>query len=189
MEQNSVQSLGNRLNELRLRNKMTYAQWAELSKIPEGTIKSILSGGTVNPGFETVCAMLLALNVSIDEFYSNARGAAKIICRDMTPEPAPEKQSYADLTRDMRAAARDAMEAVGRDELVKSMRNDRMFWRTLSILLVCIIVFWLQWDLRHPGAGIIQYGYVAPNSQTQEEDDTLKYGDTPLAEAIYIWDI
>ncbi len=47
--------------------KLTIAQLAELSNIPEDTIKSIRSGKTKNPGIQTLISLANAMHCSIDE--------------------------------------------------------------------------------------------------------------------------
>ena len=158
-------SLGNRLNELRAARKVTIAQWSIDSGVPEGTIKSITSGNTASPGFETVCALLHALGVSADEFYCGVPIAAS------QPSTAPQEHaSTAALIGDMKLIAAEAYRQVSENEVVKSLRKDRTFWRIVSIMLLAIILYWLQWDIRHPTVGIIQYETSA-NGQHQYYDD------------------
>lgn len=59
---------GTRLNELRVKHKMTHQQLADESGVPIGTVKSILSGQTQNAGFSTVCALLEAMHEPITQF-------------------------------------------------------------------------------------------------------------------------
>ena len=175
-------NIGARLNELRVARKMTYTQWSQQSGVPEGTIKSITSSNTVSPGFETVCALLHSLGVSADEFYIGV----PIVQPSAVVQPSTQ-YSTSEVIKDMKTIAADAMEAASRDAYVKVLSRDRNFWRVLVFALLAILAFWLQWDLRHPNAGLIQYEtasveYRQESSDDGDSDDTLAVDSSLIVE-------
>lgn len=60
----------NYLNVLKNKGNFTYEAIANLSGIPEGTVKNIFSGKTEDPRFETVSAIVLSMGGSLDAIYS-----------------------------------------------------------------------------------------------------------------------
>lgn len=55
------------LNDLKDKRGLTIQELADLSQVPEGTVKKILSGSTENPTFRNVCQIVIALGGSVDE--------------------------------------------------------------------------------------------------------------------------
>lgn len=156
---------GTRLNELRVKHKMTHQQLADESGVPIGTVKSILSGQTQNAGFSTVCALLEAMNEPITEFYTR-----KTEQEDEEEEQKPAKKQLAPQhiqpqpcfqRVEMRALAKEAVAEVYRDDLVIAANREKNWWRAIAIVFLLISFFWLQWEIRHPHEGIFQYGASA----------------------------
>lgn len=144
---------GMRLNELRVKHKMTHQQLADESGVPIGTVKSILSGQTQNAGFSTVCSLLEAMHEPITEFYSGK-------VEKEPPKAAITPANVPAITKDeLKAILREAIESVYKDRAIRTLTNEKNFWRFVAILFILVAFFWLQWDLRHPNDGIIRYGY------------------------------
>lgn len=55
-----------RLKKLKEERGLTAKQISELSGIPESTVSRVLSGQTDNPGFDTVSALVKAMDGSLD---------------------------------------------------------------------------------------------------------------------------
>ena len=55
------------LNELKIKGNFTAGEIANLSGIPEATIRKILSGETADPRFDTVAKLISAMGGSLDE--------------------------------------------------------------------------------------------------------------------------
>lgn len=120
---------GTRLNELRVKHKMTHQQLADESGVSIGTVKSILSGQTQNAGFSTVCALLEAMNEPITEFYTR-----KTEQEDEEEEQKPAKKQLAPQhiqpqpcfqRVEMRALAKEAVAEVYRDDLVIAANREK----------------------------------------------------------------
>ena len=55
--------LSTQLKLLKEKRKLTNQQLSDLSGVPVGTINRILSGQTDNPSFQTVCDMVMAMDL------------------------------------------------------------------------------------------------------------------------------
>ena len=55
------------LNELKNEGKYTYEGIANLSGIPEATVKNIMSGKTTDPRFETVSKLVIAMGGNLND--------------------------------------------------------------------------------------------------------------------------
>lgn len=146
------------LNDDRIRHNMTYQQLADASGVPVGTVKSILTGATSNPGFEPVCAMIQAMGESIDAFYSgvpqthpqhhHAAHAAETIT---------DNHNLLPLRDEIKIIAREAIQAVYQSDVVKNSHNNLKWWRGLALAETALIIGVLIFDLTHPNMGYIQY--------------------------------
>lgn len=61
--------VGERIEELRRERGVTYKQMSELCRVPESTIKNIVSGATTNPGVVTLQKICLGMNVHIRDLF------------------------------------------------------------------------------------------------------------------------
>ena len=59
--------LAAKLKELRDNANLSTAEWSKLSNIPVETINKILQGRTASPGFDTITALVVAADGSLDE--------------------------------------------------------------------------------------------------------------------------
>lgn len=55
------------LRELKAEKKLTTQQIADRSRVPLSTVSRVLSGPTDNPSFATICAIVKAMDGSLDE--------------------------------------------------------------------------------------------------------------------------
>lgn len=62
------------LNALKNKGNFTAAEIANLSGIPEATIRKILSGETADPRFDTVVKLVTAMGGSMNEITENVKG-------------------------------------------------------------------------------------------------------------------
>lgn len=65
-----LEKLSSYLNEKRVQNGLTYEALANISNIPEPTIKNLCSGKTKNPGIETIIPIMTAVGGSFDEMIN-----------------------------------------------------------------------------------------------------------------------
>lgn len=69
---NANQSLlTQKLQQIRLKHGISYADWAVKSGVPKSTLSRFLSSSLNMPNFPAVCAMLKCLGESIDAFYDS----------------------------------------------------------------------------------------------------------------------
>lgn len=157
-----------KLNALRSKHELTYQQLADMSNVPVGTVKSILTGATGSPGFEPVCAMLMAMGESIDEFCG----------LDVErPQEAPEKGeaaappvveehhhhfSFMPFHGDVKKLTQDAISDVYAGEAYRIVHSNLKWWRAVALVLIVLVVGWFTWDITHPDVGLIQYGSAMP---------------------------
>ena len=146
--------IGSKLNSLRITHDLTYQQLADESGVPVGTVKSILTGPTQSPGFEPVCAMLTAMDESIDMFFASAHGPPP-------PAKVAEKLStdhnLLPLREEIRTIAGEAVRDVYQSEIFRNQHTNMQWWRGLAIAETAFIIFMLVWDVTHPHMGYIQY--------------------------------
>lgn len=60
-----------RIEQRRIERNMTVKQLSTISGIPEATYSNILKGRSKNPSFDTVRALALAVEMSLDEVISS----------------------------------------------------------------------------------------------------------------------
>ena len=65
-----TETLSQYLNGKRVQNGLTYEAVANMSNIPEPTIKNLCTGKTKNPGYETVISIMNAVGGSFDEMLN-----------------------------------------------------------------------------------------------------------------------
>ena len=165
-----------RLNALRNKHEMTYQQLSDASGVAIGTVKSILTGGTTSPGFEPVCAMLAAMNESIDAFYTGVPAEKPSKQPDAAEEPASDIKieehhhfRVMPLRGDVKDITKEAIADVYAGETYRILHNHLRWWRIISISLIALIVAWFAWDITHPDYGLIQYGAANPITTSLEQ--------------------
>lgn len=149
-----------RLKQLKTKHNVTYAQWADMSNVPEGTIKSICAGTTENTSFDIMCALVSSLNENIDDFYHghpSAPGSEEI------KNAAPNEQHHyhhfhiMGMRGDMREMAMEAIASVHAAEHHKFAQKNLAWWRFIALAELAFIAGVLLFDLTHPNMGYIQY--------------------------------
>ena len=157
--------ISSKLNDLRNKHGLTYQQLADASGVPIGTLKSILSGTTASPAFETVCAILRAMGESVDEFCGYTAPAQ---IAEEVPAAAPviaEHRHYFTVTPlhgDMMNITRDAIADVYSGEAYRIVHSNLKWWRAIAITLIALVIGWFTWDITHPKVGLIQYSTQVP---------------------------
>lgn len=124
--------LSTRLKELKDQRKLTNQQLSDLSGVPVGTINRIMAGQTDNPSFQTVCDMVMAMGVSLDE-----------LAGIQTPgggEPSPPGE--------------DLIRLYERTIEGKEKWLYRLFF--LCCVLVAVLLGVLIYDLTHPMVGFFR---------------------------------
>lgn len=156
-------SLADKLNALRDRHGMTYQQLSDSSGVPVGTLKSILTGTTANPGFDTVCAILRAMGESADALSGTVPAA------EPPPPNINDRLLEQAVTVAAQAATLDARnESIDRtrkrvDQLEAELADERRQTRRMQIALVLLVAaFFLLaaiyiWDVRNLHSGLTAY--------------------------------
>lgn len=125
--------LSDQLTELKDRGSLTIQDIAQLSNVPEGTVKKIFSGATENPSFQAVCKIVAVLGGSVDELVG-----IKPVSKDDTVYISQELiDSY------------------------KRHINDKAKWMRIFFKALCIVVGFIMvvllFDLFNGGIGYIRY--------------------------------
>ena len=66
-----MSALKDRVKEKIETSNLTVAELERLAKLPVGTVRKIVNGGTKNPGIETIWAIAKALHCRLDYFMEN----------------------------------------------------------------------------------------------------------------------
>lgn len=72
------ETLSHYLNEKRVQNGLTYEAVANISNIPESTVKNLCTGKTKNPGIETILPVMNAVGGSFDEMLSEGKSKEEV---------------------------------------------------------------------------------------------------------------
>lgn len=175
-----------RIEQRRIERNMTVKQLSTISGIPEATYSNILKGRSKNPSFDTVRALALAVEMSLDEVISSIDTAeAPSMPPDLqkiNQEPATtqeldkamgilmrlmernnETYSEALHTRneefERALASKDAQFERERSALLETIHNKDKWIRwefTLMCLLIAFICIILLIDVLHPEIGWIR---------------------------------
>lgn len=144
---------------------LTNQAMTNLTGIPLGTVSGIRSGKIQNPSFDNVCAMMKAMDESIDALVGITPPAEEA---DHTPPPVqqPVHFSFQPLRDDVREIAREAICRVYESEAYKNIEKNVKSWKALALAETAFIILVLLWDITHPTMGFIQYT-VTSNPVTQ----------------------
>lgn len=108
------------LKALKSKGKFTSAELAQMSGIPETTIRKILSGETADPRFDTVAKLVLAMGGSMNDLVE------KVEEKDMKESPVIAiKEVYEEHIKDLK-------------EQMESLKRDKSY---LSIAVAVLVVF------------------------------------------------
>ena len=175
-----------RIEQRRIERNMTVKQLSTISGIPEATYSNILKGRSKNPSFDTVRALALAVEMSLDEVISSIDdGESPSVPADLqkiNQEPATTQEldkamgilmrlmernneTYSDAlhTRneefERALASKDAQFERERSALLDTIHNKDKWIRwefTLMCLLIAFICIILLIDVLHPDIGWIR---------------------------------
>lgn len=175
-----------RIEQRRIERNMTVKQLSTISGIPEATYSNILKGRSKNPSFDTVRALALAVEMSLDEVISSIDdGESPSVPADLqkinqAPATTQEldkamgilmrlmernNETYSEAlhTRneefERALASKDAQFERERSALLETIRNKDKWIRwefTLMCLLIAFICIILLIDVLHPDIGWIR---------------------------------
>ena len=127
--------LASKLKELRDNANLSTAEWSKLSNIPVETINKILQGKTASPGFDTITALVVAADGSLDEL---AEISKVVITREIEKQGGSTDQfevltkayedriSYLSSMVEALHKERDAVHEEHRAELVRMSEHDNV---------------------------------------------------------------
>lgn len=125
--------LSDQLTELKDRGNLTIQDIAQMSDVPEGTVKKIFSGATENPSFQAVCKIVAVLGGSVDELV----GIKPVSKADTVYISQELIDSY------------------------KRHINDKARWMRVFFKALCVVVGFIMvvllFDLFNGGIGYIRY--------------------------------
>ena len=134
--------IGELLNEIRIKRGYTHQQLSDISGIPIGTVKSILSGATPNPGYINVCALLFAMGESSDDFFCTLTDRVPTEKVPPMPEVIPDHTHPKPLQADdLHNAAADAIKKALTDDYVTNLKAERAWWRSAFFAASAVVVF------------------------------------------------
>lgn len=175
-----------RIEQRRIERNMTVKQLSTISGIPEATYSNILKGRSKNPSFDTVRALALAVEMSLDEVISSIDdGESPSVPADLqkiNQEPATTQEldkamgilmrlmernneTYSDVLHsrneefERALASKDAQFERERSALLETIHNKDKWIRwefTLMCLLIAFICIILLIDVLHPDIGWIR---------------------------------
>lgn len=155
-------SVGDRIKARKEALHMTANDLCEKSSVPLDTINNIIYGRIANPSIEALGKIALALDTTLDYLvFGNCPNPQT----EEKPQQAQPHQCCFDSERyiqsliDVHDREMKAQEKA-KDQLIDEMRKGRDSWRTLSLVLIGILVailIWFMWDITHPTEGLIRY--------------------------------
>lgn len=122
--------LSGKLNNLRAKHGLTYQQLADLSEVPVGTVKAIMSGSTTSPGFDTVCALMKAMGESVDAMVGIAPPEITVDEEKLTEDGFTESEIKAILRWAGSEIARGYQSVVAGLEARLNEKDERLAHRT-----------------------------------------------------------
>lgn len=84
------------LNDLKKARNMSWSEIANLSSVPQQTVRNIFSGETQNPSFMAVASIVTAMGGSLDEMMEIPRELPPPFLRAVrAPDPAAHREQRA----------------------------------------------------------------------------------------------
>lgn len=165
----------NYLNTLKNQGNFTYETIANLSGIPEATIKNVFSGKTEDPRFETVSAIVKAMGGSLDAIYdTHHKGSTElntmIILKELYEKHLADvkdhyehrlseiKEHYIELKEsniEMKARHEERIAEI--NEHIKTIKLDKRWFRIATCVCVITLVGFFVLELLTPGMGWVRY--------------------------------
>lgn len=141
------------LNALKTKAGITCAEWSNLSGIPEGTIRKILSGDTADPRLETVLKLVASVGGSMDDLAGSKKEAeienkAVLVLKDTY-------EARIEALNDRIEALRERNEDT--KKYAASLHRDKNILAIVVAALMLVIVGLLVFDIALGSHGWVQY--------------------------------
>lgn len=165
----------NYLKALKNQGNFTFEDIANLSGIPEPTVKNIFSGKTETPGIDTVSRIVYAMGGSLDAIYGHSKTESAdtnsvvaikeiyekylIDTKDHYEHRLSElKEHYNELkasNAEMKERHEERIAEI--NEHIKTIKLDKKWFRLATCILGLALVALLVADIIAPGLGWFQY--------------------------------
>ena len=167
------------LTTLKEKSGLTYETIAEISGIPEPTIKKLVSGKTDNPGIDTVAPVIYAMGGSIDEAYT---GKNKDEVKEISISSIKELYEYQlnetskmsethinnirahyeqhreDVTKNYEMRLADKREIIKeKDEHIKTLKKENLISKILAGVGYAILICLLILEVANPNLGWLRF--------------------------------
>lgn len=143
---------------------LTNQTMTNLTGIPLGTVSGIRSGKIQNPSFDNVCAMMKAMDESIDALVGITPPPVEVNEEKLTVDgyigsdvKHHHSISIVNISEETKALARNAIREVYESEAYKNTQENLRVWRVVAIAEMVLIIGVLIFDITHPNMGYIQY--------------------------------
>ena len=141
-------AVGERIKARKQALKMTVEDLYRKSGVPEDTINNIIYGRTTDPRIESLAKIAQALDISLDYI---------VLGKDQDPQPQKkedppdEHKCHYNTERYIQTLTEVHQRELenhskAKDELIAELRQNNVFWRKLSTILIgflCAILVWL----------------------------------------------
>ena len=127
------------LNTLKKAGNYSWADIANLSGIPEATVRKVFSGETADPRFETIAKLVIAMGGDMNDAMDNKKKKEIEISSTITLKESCE------------------MRLEDQTEYIASLKNDKKILGIAVSILVGVVVLLLVLDIILASNGWIQY--------------------------------
>lgn len=133
------------LNALKIKANISCADWSNLSGVPEGTIRKILSGETPDPRFDTILKLVTSVGGSVDDVVGVKKeseiGTNALIVL---------KEAYESRIEALRERVDDVK------KYAEELHRDKKLLTVAVVVLVAILVGLLVFDIALDSHGWLQ---------------------------------
>ena len=167
------------LTSLKEKCGLTYETIAEISGIPEPTIKKLVLGKTDNPGIDTVAPVIYAMGGSIDEAFTGKSkdeikefsiGSIKEMYEFQLAEHRKTEETHIanirlhyeqhreDVTKNYEMRLADKREIIKeKDDHIKTLKKENLISKILAGVGYGILIVLLILEVMNPNMGWIQF--------------------------------
>ena len=127
------------LNTLKSAGGYSWADIANISGIPEATVRKVFSGETADPRFETIAKLVIAMGGDINDVINN------------------KKKKEIEISSTISLKESCEMRLDDQKEYIASLKNDKKMLGVAGAVLVAILVGILIVDIVTGSHGWVQY--------------------------------
>ena len=149
------------LNTLKNQGNFTFETIANLSGIPEATVKNILTGKTEDPRFETVSAIVKAMGGSLDAVYSvskkqDIKENSVLAIKETYEQHIKElTEHYENRIKELKERHEERIAEI--NEHIETIKLDKRWFRIATCACVVALVGFFMLEILTPGMGWVKY--------------------------------